>query len=54
MTMKKWVDKQKINLITCVNRPGGRSDAIRNEEGDDGVWKMYVSQYKNYRLRGVS
>ena len=36
-SLKKWVDKEKINLITS----------------DAGVWKMVVSQYKNYRLRGV-
>ena len=66
MTMKRWVDKQKINLITRVYRPGSRSDANGGREGDGrsgagsngnegrgGVWKMYVSQYKNYRSRGV-
>ncbi len=37
LTFKKYVDKQQINLITCV----------------DGTWKMFVSQYKNYRSRGV-
>lgn len=50
MTMKKWVDKQKINLITRIG--GGRSDA-NDGEGRAGTWKMYVSQYKNYRSRGV-
>jgi hypothetical protein len=49
MTMKKWVDKQKINLITRI---GGRSDA-NDGEGSACTWKMYVSQYKNYRSRGV-
>jgi hypothetical protein len=40
ITIKQYVDKQKLNLLTC---------------SDDGVWKMYilVSQYKNYRARGI-
>jgi hypothetical protein len=40
MTMKKWVDKQKINLITCT------AAAARGTDDDEssGVWKMYVSQ----------
>jgi hypothetical protein len=47
MTMKKWANKQKINLIT-------RTAAARGtDEESSGVWKMYVSQYKNYRSRGV-
>ncbi len=37
LTFKKYVDKQQINLITCVDR----------------TWKIFVSQYKNYRSRGV-
>ena len=58
MTIKRWVDKEKINLITRVQRSGGgRSDANGDGGGNntgDGVWKMYVSQYKNYRSRGVN
>lgn len=50
MTMKKWVDKQKINLITRVS---GRSDDGDASGEQNDVWKMYVSQYKNYRSRGV-
>jgi hypothetical protein len=53
MTMKKWIDKQKIKLITRV---GGRSEAGSHGisgEGSAGTWKMCVSQYKNYRSRGV-
>lgn len=57
MTMKKWVDKQKINLITRAGHSGaggrGRGIGDGGGEGSDGVWKMYVSQYKNYRSRGV-
>ena len=40
-SLKKWVDKHKINLITTWT--------------DDATvtWKIIVSQYKNYRSRGV-
>jgi NADH:ubiquinone oxidoreductase subunit E len=41
LSLKKWVDKQKINLITTCTTD------------DNSMWKMIVSQYKNYRLRGV-
>jgi hypothetical protein len=41
LSLKKWVHKQKINLITTWTT------------NDVSMWKMLVSQYKNYRLRGV-
>ena len=37
--IKQYVDKQRINLLT--------------HSTDTGDWTMYVSQYKNYRSRGV-
>lgn len=55
LTMKKWVDKHKVNLITRVNRSAagggnrvdGRSTGHQSGEGntnrgDGSVWKMHV------------
>jgi hypothetical protein len=37
MSVKRFADSQKVNLITTV----------------DGSWMMFVSDYKNYKTRGV-
>lgn len=43
-TLKQHVDREQINLLTC--KPSA-------EEETDPKWTMLISQYKNYRHRGV-